>query len=222
MGFSNAQKGISKIYHSEILSIVAAILGVIDVIMLVILEKAGSDTSKLVFLGISVAVISIAVLLLLIIAFALNIIGLVNAGKDEKSFKLAIIFLVIGICSSFASNFFKELVPDNGALFSNIANSCESFFELLVSIFTIKGVMNVANKLGANDVEEMGSGTLKLMLVMYILIFILNILSVVFTLPSMAEQMAGVVPVILLVIAVFSLITYIIYIRMLGKAKRMF
>ena len=134
MRFPNAYKGVSRIYLAEILSLVAAILGIVSAIVV----AAGSGGT-----GAGLAIggsFFLAVTTVLILAgFIINIIGVSNASHDEPAFKTALLFIVLGILCSIVGSIFAG----NPVIYS-IALIVSRISEILVFWFCINGISNLA------------------------------------------------------------------------------
>ena len=221
MRFPNAAKGVKNIFTAQILQLIGNICAVIGSIILIssgvtAVLTNGSDAGLIAALsqaaGASIFIVAYSILGL--IAFIMLIVGIVNAKKDEESFKSALICLIIGI-----------VVPIIGVLFSRVSRvvsslcmSVGNLMGLFVTIFIISGIIKLADQLNRGDVSTKGSNILKMIIVIAGISLILGIVSSF----MMANAAIMVTAMILIVISlVLSVIQYIMFLTLLAQAKKM-
>lgn len=147
----------------------------------------------------------------MIISFIM-IVGLVQAGKDEGYFKYAfyalIAYFVIYVIISIA--FGNSDIKGYG-------NAVSTFFDLLVTVLMIQGIINLANKLQNGEVATKGLLVFKLIICVNILAIIVRIIDAV------TKNIFGrtVEVIIAIAIIVLSVAKYLIYLSLLSKAKKM-
>ena len=221
MRFPNAAKGVKNIFTAQILQLIGSICEIIGLVIVIsggataILSK-GSDAGLVAALsqmaGASIFLIAFSVLAL--IAFIMQIVGIVNAKKDEESFKSALICLIIGIIAPIVGALFARVSPVIMSLCSSVGN----LMGLFVTIFIITGIIKLADQLNNGEVSTKGSNILKIIIVIAGLSLILSIVSsFMLTNPAIL-----VIAMILLAISlVLSLIQYIMFLTLLSQAKKM-
>ena len=217
MEFENAKKGISRIYKGEIFSIIAGILGLVVLVVTFIMDKKGG-VETILPLAFAIAGMGILMILFFIISSILSILGVVAASKDERSFKIAILFLILGIAVSMAGNFFGTSHLKQNQIFSGVLGAFQSLFELLTNLFIIKGIINLSEKVDSSETEDSAQSTIMMLIIAYIFAFILQVVSIVF---EMKEVMA-VASSLVIVSTVMSLIAYFMFLGTLNKARKMF
>lgn len=215
MKFPNAAKGVKRIYSAEILKLIAAIASIVMIVLgLLALSAASADASGVAIgSGIGTLLLALAVGVLSIIAFILNIVGITNASKDENNFRNALIALIIGIAASIVGGFFYST---NGVVY-NICHLINSIASLFVTLSIIQGVINLADRLNRGDVSSKGSNIMKIILVIYVLMLIAELIVTI-----LGGQTASVIAAVIALIAgVLSIVQYFMYISFLSKAKKM-
>ena len=225
MRFPNAAKGVKRIFSAEILNLLAKIFLAVAVVIVVIgyagavgtAGNAGIENSEaaLDVMGGSIliaAIFALAWVVLGIIGFIMNIVGIVNASHDEPNFKSALLFLIVGIVTSILAGIFYN----NGTV-SSLLYSLSNLLNLFVYIFVIAGVVKLADQMNRGDVSAKGTNVLKLIIVINILALIASLIST-FMGGMVASVTAGVL---LLVGIVLSIIQYFMYLSFLSKAKKM-
>lgn len=142
----NAHRGIKKIYNANILSLVMAVL-----MMVVLVElRKGSETA----IGFA-KFLSVVVLILSWIILVLEIVGVWQAGRDERYFKKARNMLILTIVFSALRTLLDSVLLD---LASDVTG-------LLTSLSIIKAIMRVARHMDRSDMYHLGQQVHRLLLI---------------------------------------------------------
>ena len=221
MRFPNAAKGVKNIFTAQILQLIGTICGVIGCIILIssgvtaVLTK-GSDAGLIAALsqvaGASIFVIAYSILAL--IAFIMQIVGIVNAKKDEESFKSALICLIIGVVVPIIGALFARISP----VISSLCISVSNLMGIFVTIFIISGIIKLADQLNRGDVSTKGSNILKMIIVIAGVSLILSIVSS-FMLANVAILVTAVI--LFVISMILTLVQYIMFLTLLSQAKKM-
>ena len=204
MQFPNALSGVKKIFLAEIISLAATALGLV---VSAIFAAENSTVNE------AIAILSIAVMVVSLIAFIIKLIGLNEARKDEVGFSKAFFIVFAGIIVSVIGSFFAE-GSLGGDLFKTLGNICE----FLITFFIIGGIMNLAEKL--NDAEMIAKG--KKILAMVITAWAIAIVAgLVGTLLGGSDTALAIAGVLIIISAVVEVVAYVIYLIYLAKAKKM-
>jgi hypothetical protein len=159
----------------------------------------------------TMGVSSIALLaagVLAIIGFILNLVGLVQAKKDDGGFKIALIFALICIALSIVSSILTTINP----FISGWMEFVVTIFELAVFEYVVIGIMSLSNQLGDQGMVSFGSKVRMLISILYIVLLIIRLFG------NINVTFAGVVGI---VGAILELVVYIGYLIYLAKAKKM-
>ena len=208
MKFPNALKGLKKIYTSEILTLLA---GVLTGVLTYLGDGIGANTeaSKMAIL----AALLIGFGILTIIAYILNFVGTVQAGKDESSFKSALLWILIGIILAVAAT----VLGEGHSLYRYLRNGTR-LADILMTIYIIQGVICLANRVGNEEQAQRGKRVQNMIVIIYALSFVLQIANDflnVEKIPAAALAACGFGAMILLIIA------YITFLKLLSRAKKM-
>lgn len=221
MRFPNAAKGVKRIFTAQILQLIGSICGVIGLLIVVGGLAAagitkGSDAGIAALVGGSIGgvMLIIAYIVLVIIAFIMQLVGIINARHDEDSFKSALICLIIEIIAPVIGGFFMNTNATVTSLFTTFGN----LMGLFVTIFIISGIIKLADQLNRGDVSTKGSNILKIIIVIAGLSLILSIVSS-FMLTNIAIMVTAMI--LLAVALVLSVVQYIMFLTLLAKAKKM-
>lgn len=218
MKFPNAAKGVKKIFTAEILNLIGTIVMVIAAIVAAIgvagASGAQSSDGKALVLGggIMVALIFIAVYMILAtIAYIMNLVGIINASKDETNFKSALLFLIVGIVTTILVAAFR-----NNPVVYSLMVSLGNLMNVFVNIFVIAGGVKLADRLNRGDVSTKGTNVLKLIIVVAILSLIASLIS-----SFMGGMVASVTAAVLFIVGlVLNIIKYFMYLSYLSQLKK--
>ncbi len=210
MRFPNAYKGVSKLFLAEILMLIGSIVAIIASVLLLAAYSASSggsvDGALATMGGSSIALLAAGVVT--IIAFILNLVGLVQAKKDDDGFKLALIFTLICIALSIVSSILTSINP----YMSGWLEFVGTIFELCVFEYVVIGIMSLSNQLGDQKMASFGAKIRMLISILYIVLLIIRLFG------NINVTFAGVVGI---VGAILELVMYIGYLIYLAKAKKM-
>ena len=213
MQFSNAAKGIKKIFSSVILEIIGGVGLVISTLfVLVIAAMIESGDESLGLTGL-IGIIAMAVSgVLTLVAAILSVVGMAQASKDEGSFKIAIIVLIAAVVTGVLSIFLRE-----HQVIYNIVTQITDLLHLIVTIYVIQGVINLAEALGEKGIIKHGKHLFIMITIIYGLTCLANIVVAIFG-GQTASMIAGVIAFLAEALGLAQSIVYIVF---LSKAKKM-
>lgn len=203
MKFKNALNGISKIFTAEILDLIATFVIGITSIFLLVPDK-------------NVALLSAGTLasiagILMIIGAILNLVGIIQASKDERSFKAVIYLMILGVVLAIVSGFFNNIPK-----ISEISQAAGQIIDVLVSVLVILGFGNIAKQLGNTNIENKAQTLFKIIIVINIIIIAARVALVY------KNNLANVVAIVLMIVAlVLGVVQFIMYLSFLSKTKKM-
>ena len=212
MNFPNAHKGVKKIFTAEIIAIFAAILLLCGAVTTLVLSKMESipdatvpaDAALLTLLcGLGLAAAS----------FILNLVGILQAKKDENNFSYAFVFVIIPIITSvFAAIFSKN------SYVQSISDGVRNICEVIVMIMIIGGIRELANKLGRQDMVNSANRAYRIITAVYVLLIIARVIEVVFDFLPMMVTAAGILSIIA---GVLNIVAHVYYFVFLGRGVKM-
>lgn len=214
MKFPNAAKGISKIFTSEILALIAAIAtGVATILAVVMYASAKTNsTAGAAASGIGMLVLGLGASVLLVIALILKIVGVVQASKDEDSFKMIIYLTIFTLIVAVVAAIFSRVT-----FLNNIANAVSAIGSFVTTLLIILGIGNLGVQVGNDEVIDKCSSQFKLILGIGIVALLARFFCIF--LPTVPAQ--GIVIALAVVALVLNVIQYILYLSLLSKAKKM-
>lgn len=212
MRFPNAYSGVSKLRTAQILAIIVTALMVLAVVIglsLLDMDTANPSADDVVKAG-AVTILALGSSVLSIIALVLTIGGINKASKDEPAFKLALWTVIVNIVLA-------VITTTSGNLsLNNVLSLVTAVVQLLTAILVIRGIVNLADKLGDGEMVERGRNTQTAILVLCALSMVLNAAGDFFVAPS------SLLPTVLsLAASVLSLAQFVVYLLYLNRARQM-
>ena len=214
MRFPNAFSGVKKIWLAEILMLLAAIIGIIMIVVvatngtlvgeneIVINESAKTPIS---ILGIASGVIAL-------IAFILNLVGLIIARKDDSGFKIALLVTVLGVVAAAISAIWST----NAGLVKWM-DTLTTIFSMFASYYVLTGIANLADQIPDEATKKLALKSRTLVEGSFCATVIFKLIINIFKI-----QDGSTIYTILSVVALLlELVSYILYLRALSKGKKM-
>ncbi len=214
MRFPNAFSGVKKIWLAEILMLLAAVIGIILIFVIgangtlvgeneiVINEAAKTPIS---ILGIASGVIAL-------LAFILNLVGLIIARKDDSGFKIALLVTVLGVIASAISAIWST----NAGLVKWM-DTLTTIFSMFASYYVLTGIANLADQIPDAETKALALKSRTLVEGSFCLTVIFKLIINIFKI-----QNGSTIYTILAVVAMLlELVSYILYLRALSKGKKM-
>ena len=210
MKFPNAHSGVKKIYIAQILSLVISVLFVISAILALASVKLESELGAL---SVVAAVSTLVLILAEMIPMILEIVGLVQAKKDEPCFKNALVFMLIALGAQVLSSALNKIT-----VVSRICEIVSEAAQLGALLFIIQGILLLAEPLKRTDVARLGQLEYRILTTAYITIVLVNVLSTVFFyLPDVLIIGSWLT----IAAQVLRVVAYVIYLVFLAKSVKM-
>ena len=201
MRFPNGHKGVKKLFASEILNIAATLLFFATAVISIINSKKSSDDRYLT----AVFVLLLFAGIVAIVSFLLQIIGINQARRDGRYFGTALIFLFAGIPADIVASVTQ-------GTFRNIFSSINEVLTLLVTVYIILGIYDLAEKLENKNLMLDG----KVVLFLSASVFAAAVLFR--TVPVFVPRTESLFN---LIVAVMEFIGYLVFLIYLGRARKM-
>ena len=212
MKYPDAYSGIKKLFTAEILNIVVAVLGIIAGGTLIAAVKNAADIESGTATVLGAGALGLIAGIVALVSFILQLVGLSQAGKDEKNFKNALLAALAGIVISILSSAFSKNAFLTG-LFSMLGTVCN----LLITLMVINGIISLAKKLGNEEIERKGNNILKILVLVYVITAVVELLSGIFG----KNAVSSITGVFSIVAGIFAVLAAIFYISLLSKAAKM-
>ena len=213
MRFPNAFRGVKKIWLAEMLMLLAVILGIVLVFVIAGNCTIDGDDVEITGAETPIAILTIGAALVALIAFVLNLVGLINARKDDSGFRIALLVTVLGIIASAISSIWDN---DN----KNLAKWMEiaiTICSMWASYYVLTGIANLAEQYPDPKTKELALKSRTLVEGSFcataIVKFIINIFNI--------KDGSTIYTILAIVAALLELASYVLYLRALSKGKKM-
>ena len=219
MSFPNALEGVKKIYRAEIIALISGILAVVAAFFALFglaAEAAGLGEGALAGL-LSGGLLMIVVAVLAIIAFIMNIVGLVKAKTDDDNFKNALYVVIVGIVSSII----VSASSSKGGLLADLGETVSDICSFLTTWFVCSAIVNLAEKLNDSAIRQKAVDVRKIVMIIWWCTIALDIISTIVGKFDGNTVLSYIVSVIGVFTAILSVISYILYLKLLSKARTM-
>ena len=211
MKFPNTFKGIQKIWIAEMLMLLASVLSIV-LLFVVANNSAVVEDVLVVAIDTPTQVLSIASAVLMIVAFVLNLIGIINCRKDDKNFVNALIATLLGVVCGVVNAIWGESKPRLGEWmeFVMVMESCYA------SYYVLTGVSNLSEAYPDPQTKKLVDKSRNWLLGSFCLSAILKLIVDIFNIQD------GTPKTIMGIVAVLAeIVSYVIYIMALNKSKKM-
>ena len=214
MKFPNTFKGIKKIWIAEMLMLVAAVL---SIILLFVIAGNSTVVDDVVTINkeavkVPTAIFGIGAAVLILVAFLLNLIGIINCRKDDKNFINALIATLLGVVCGIVNAIWGEAKPRLGSWmeFVMVMESCYA------SYYVLTGVSNLSEAYPDEATKKLVDKSRNWLLGSFSLSAGLKLIVDIFNIQD------GTPKTIMAIVAVLAeIVSYVIYLMALNKSKKM-
>ena len=213
MRFPNAYRGVKKIWLAELLMLLAAIVGII---MVIVMAANGTMVGEDIVINEGVktpiAVLGIVTAVIALVAFILNLIGLINANNDDSAFRIALLVTILGIVASAIS-----AIWSNNETLNKWMDTALTICSMFASYYVLTGIANLAEKMSDAATKAVALKSRTLVEGSFCATALFKLIISIFKI-----QNGSTISTILAVIALLlELVSYILYLRALSKGKKM-
>ena len=213
MRFPNAYRGVKKIWLAEMLMLLAAIVGII---MVIVMAANGTMVGEDIVINEGVktpiAVLGIVTAVIALVAFILNLIGLINANNDDSAFRIALLVTILGIVASAIS-----AIWSNNETLNKWMDTALTICSMFASYYVLTGIANLAEKMSDAATKAVALKSRTLVEGSFCATALFKLIISIFKI-----QDGSTISTILAVVALLlELVSYILYLRALSKGKKM-
>lgn len=167
MRFPNACKGLKKIFYAELVSLIALVPYAVSMVLIQFLpEEINENNAEMLPAEVVVTILSLVSLVLMTVAYVLNIIGYVNASKDNESFKKAMLLTIAGLVLTVVSGIMENV--NASPILTNTFDSMEQILDLLITLTTISGIVTLSVTYGDLRMVDSGKALFKFLFAIYL------------------------------------------------------
>ena len=213
MRFPNAYRGVKKIWLAELLMLLAAIVGIIIVIVMAANgTMVGEDIVINEGVKTPIAVLGIVTAVIALVAFIMNLVGLINANNDDSAFRIALLVTILGVVASAISAIWST----NAGLVKWM-DTLTTIFSMFASYYVLTGIANLAEKMSDAATKALALKSRTLVEGSFCATALFKLIISIFKI-----QDGSTISTILAVVALLlELVSYILYLRALSKGKKM-
>ena len=213
MRFPNAYRGVKKIWLAEMLMLLAAIVGII---MVIVMAANGTMVGEDIVINEGVktpiAVLGIVTAVIALVAFILNLIGLINANNDDSAFRIALLVTILGVVASAIS-----AIWSNNETLNKWMDTAITICSMFASYYVLTGIANLAEKMSDAATKALALKSRTLVEGSFCATALFKLIISIFKI-----QDGSTISTILAVVALLlELVSYILYLRALSKGKKM-
>ena len=213
MRFPNAYRGVKKIWLAEMLMLLAAIVGII---MVIVMAANGTMVGEDIVINEGVktpiAVLGIVTAVILLIGFILNLVGLINANNDDSAFRIALLVTILGVVASAIS-----AIWSNNETLNKWMDTALTICSMFASYYVLTGIANLAEKMSDAATKALALKSRTLVEGSFCATALFKLIISIFKI-----QDGSTISTILAVVALLlELVSYILYLRALSKGKKM-
>ncbi|MBQ4180613.1 MAG: hypothetical protein II615_07570 [Ruminococcus sp.] len=167
MRFPNACKGLKKIFFAELISLIALVPYAVSMVLIQFLpEEINKNNAEILPAEVVVTILSILSLVMMTVAYVLNVIGYVTASKDNESFKKAMLLTIAGMVLTVVSGIMEN--ANGNPILTNTFDSMENILDLLITLMTISGIVTLSVTYGDLRMVESGKALFKFLFAIYL------------------------------------------------------
>ena len=213
MKFPHAYKGVLKLFVAEIISIAAAVVGLVTAIL-----------ANIPNLNIAApAALGTVSIVALIVAFVLQLIGLIQASRDEYNFRAALFVVIVAIVLSIVNSVLTAL-PDQNTALTLVEAFLEAFSKvasIIVIVLVLGGIANLAEKLHNSEMAEKGHTLVFWVVLLFAISVLFGLFPNFFVFNPVGDGWSIFFTIITILAAVIELVVYINVLVYLYKATKM-
>ena len=213
MRFPNAYRGVKKIWLAEMLMLLAAIVGIVIVIVAAMNgSMVGEDIVISEGVKTPIAILGIVTAVILLIGFILNLVGLINANNDDSAFRIALLVTILGVVASAIS-----AIRSNNETLNKWMDTAITICSMFASYYVLTGIANLAEKMSDAATKALALKSRTLVEGSFCATALFKLIISIFKI-----QNGSTISTILAVVALLlELVSYILYLRALSKGKKM-
>ena len=213
MKFPNAFRGIKKIWLAELLMLLFVAASIISVVVAVtnsslVDEKVVLNSSAETTVGLLVIVTG----LLVLVAFVLNLVGLINARADDSAFRIALLVTLLGIAASVV-----QVIWSKNQGLVKWMDTLTTIFSMFATYYVLTGIANLAEKLSDSATKALALKSRTLLEGTFCATGVFKLIINIFKI----QETSTIYLIISIVALVLELVSYILYLRALSKGKKM-
>ena len=210
MKFPSAYKAVKKLFIAEILSIAVAVVGLVAAI-LAIVGIANPDGTALISAGTLALVSALA----MIAVFVLQLIAMIQGGRDADGFRSALWVTLIAIAVSITSGVLQSIEATKGlTILISVLNAFVDVAHVIVIFLVLTTIASLASILKNETVAEKGRRLAFYVVIMFMASILLGLIPSFFdkvNVPEFVKVMFGIFGIVAVVIELLIYINILVF-----------
>ncbi len=212
MRYPNAFKGVRKIFLAEVLMLLTAILGVV---LLFMVDRNSMEVAGELVVNNSIkrtaTILTIAAAVIALLAFLLNLAGVINARRDNENFRVALFVTILGILAGGVS-----AVWSSNERLVKWMDTATTLCSLFASYYVLTGIAELAQTYPDNATKALAEKSRNLLCATFAVPALIRIAVMLFRIQNETVLIILSVAALLL-----ELVSYVVYMRALSRGKQM-
>ena len=212
MRYPNAFKGVRKIFLAEVLMLLTAILGVV---LLFMVDRNSMEVAGELVVNNSIkrtaTILTIAAAVIALLAFLLNLAGVINARRDNENFRVALFVTILGILAGGVS-----AVWSSNERLVKWMDTATTLCSLFASYYVLTGIAELALTYPDNATKALAEKSRNLLCATFAVPALIRIAVMLFRIQNETVLIILSVAALLL-----ELVSYVVYMRALSRGKQM-
>ena len=164
MKYPHAVKGVKKLFVASLFEIISTLMVIASAVMLVV---AGNDANSPLLAP--AGTLALVAGIPLLVAFILQLVGLIQAKADERSFGTALWLILLALILTVVSSIFSMVATSWSVYFSSTLSAVSTAFNACVVLYVLAGIIKLADDVGENSYASRGRVLRIVLLVLFIL-----------------------------------------------------
>lgn len=216
MNYENVRKGVSKIFTGEIIGLFATVALMVTAVLSVLALAVNESGKSANTLFVTVGILAIVSIVLMLVAYIINLVGVGQAAKDEASFRSAFYIAIFGIVFSVLSGFLGN--ASEGNFFAQgLISMIPELINLIMMVCIVSGILNIFATLHNSEMVGKGETILRIVFTIAMISIVVRAFS------GLIQSYVGtyIVMAVLAFSGILSVINYFLYLSYLSKVKKM-
>ena len=212
MKYPHAVKGVKKLFVASLLEVISTLMVIASAVMLV---AAGNDANSPLLAP--AATLALVASIPLLVAFILQLIGLIQAKADERSFGTALWLILLALILSVVSSIFSAIAATWSVYFSSTLSAVSTALNACVVLYVLAGIANLADDLGESSYASRGRVLRIILLVLFLISIAMRLISTFVRPNAEVTQIMGYVSLAASAVQFVANVWYFFYLARAGK-----
>ena len=203
MKYPSAYSAVKKLFVAEILSIAVALIAFVAAV----LAAVGINYPEVL---ISAGTMGLVSAIAMIVVFVLQLVAMIQGGRDEDNFRTALWVTLIAIAASLTSSVLQMIEATKGlTTLISILQAFANVAHVIVIVLVLYGIAHLVANLGNHELEEKGRRLALYVVLLFAVSTLFNLFPGFFTNKELPQFVTVMFAVFAIVAAIIELLVYI-------------